>query len=82
MTDSTIAQNIISKCGGASALAGLLGYPRSTVNNWVNRKTIPSKQQSVILSAAVKGGIDLRPEDFFHLPPPQKRNGKHTNGAP
>jgi DNA-binding transcriptional regulator YdaS (Cro superfamily) len=83
MADSRVAQKIISKCGGASALAELLDYPRSTVNNWINRDGgIPAKQQSVILAAAIKNGIDLKPEDFFQLPPPKKRNGKHANGAP
>jgi len=82
MAYSQVAQKIISKCGGASALAELLDYPRSTVNNWINRTGgIPAKQQSVILAAAIKNGIDLKPEDFFQLPPPQRKRSGHKNGA-
>lgn len=63
---------IISKFGGARPLARLLGYPPTTVQNWEIRQSIPTKHQAIILNAAKKSGVDIKPE---HLIPSLKRNG-------
>lgn len=69
--------SIISLFGGPTALARLLDYPLQTVRNWGERENIPSKHHSPILKAAIKNGVEIKPEDFLAIPPKliEKANG-------
>ncbi len=71
-----IAQRIINKCGGPHAVAQMTGASVSRVYRWTYAKArggtggvIPARHHRPLLSEARKRGIDLRPEDFFDLPP-------------
>lgn len=61
------AQKVIQKFGGVSPLAKALDKPRSSVRNWWDRGVIPAREQSNVLLAAQKEGVDLKPDDFFEL---------------
>jgi len=70
-----VAQNIIKKCGGVSAVADMLSVSTVTVHRWTYPKErggtgglVPTKQQGALLEAARAHGIDLRPDDFFPTP--------------
>jgi hypothetical protein len=63
------AQKIISKFGGQSALASLIGKGQSTVQHWASVGTIPAKWQKQILEMARARGIDMGPSDFFQTTP-------------
>ena len=62
------AQRVISKFGGQSALASLLGKRQSTVQHWVKTGLIPSKWHEPLLSLAADNGISLSPGDFILSP--------------
>lgn len=62
------AKDIITKCGGAQAVADMLGLNFSAVYRWVYRGFIPARRQSDLLNAARERGIDLTPDDFFPAP--------------
>jgi P63C domain len=69
------AQRIVSKFGGQTALASLLGKRQSTIQHWVKTGHIPAKWQQPLLSLAKDNGIDLNPSDFVlppAAPPPQE----------
>ncbi len=58
------AQRVISKFGGQSALAKLLGKRQSTVQHWVKSGRVPAKWQQPLLSLATNHVVDLTPDDF------------------
>lgn len=69
---SNPAEIIISKFGGAPALAEILDVDPSRVYRWAYPRErggtdghIPSKRQSKILEEAKKRGIKVSPADFF-----------------
>ncbi len=45
-----------------------MSYPRSTVNNWIVRNSIPASQQGIILYHSNINNIGLNAEDFIELP--------------
>lgn len=59
------AQRIISKFGGQTALADVLGKKPSTVQYWAKAGRIPTKWQGTILRAAHEHGIEVYPGDFM-----------------
>ena len=74
------AKQIISRFGGQSALAGLLGKRQSTVQHWVRTGRIPSKWHESLLELARQQGIALEPRDFVSpdtpgVKPPDGRLG-------
>jgi hypothetical protein len=69
--------DIISKFGGVRPLAGMLGYPVTTVQNWLTRKRIPQQRWDELLIAGREHGIDIGRDDFF--PPPEfERDCSHN----
>ena len=64
----TTAQRIVSKFGGQTALATLVGRRQSTVQHWVKTGRIPSQWQETLLSLAKDHNIDLVPSDFVTQP--------------
>ena len=60
-----IIQTIIGKFGGIRSFARILSMPPQTVSSWKARNSIPAKHQKVILDAAKRNGIKLKPDDFF-----------------
>ncbi len=63
------AQRVISKFGGQSQLANLLGKTPSTVQYWATSGTIPAKWQATLLTLAKEQGIELYPGDFVDVLP-------------
>jgi hypothetical protein len=68
------AQRIISKCGGAQAVAEITGVHPSRVHRWGYPKekggsdgVIPARHHQKLLEGARKRGIKLRPADFFEV---------------
>ena len=59
------AHRIIAKFGTQVSLASALGIGQSTIAAWKRRGFIPVRQQSAVLTAARRLGIDLKPADFF-----------------
>lgn len=66
------ASQVIQKCGGISATAGMLSLHRSVVNRWLLPRSsggtgglVPAKHQQALLEAARARGIALLPSDFF-----------------
>jgi hypothetical protein len=65
---------IIKKFGGMSALARALGHKHvTTVQGWRDSGRIPAKQQPLVLAAADRVGVRIRPADLVVMPPPRKR---------
>jgi len=62
------AKDVITKFGGQTALAALIGKGQSTVGYWVRSGTVPAKWQSTLLELAAKKGIDLQLSDFLKSP--------------
>ncbi len=62
------AQKIVSRFGGQSTLAGLLGRRQSTIQHWCKTGIIPAKWQRQLLESAVQAGIRLSAEDFVSQP--------------
>ena len=69
---STIAKNIIAKCGGPHAVAEMLGLNVASVHKWKYSTEkggtgglIPTVRAQELLERARKAGVDLKPEDFF-----------------
>lgn len=67
-----IAQNIISKCGGPTIVAKMVGIDLSQVYRWTYPRNrggtnglIPAQHQQTLLREAHRHGIDLSPDDFF-----------------
>lgn len=59
------AQRVVSRFGGQSALAKLLGKRQSTVQHWVKAGRVPSKWQQPLLCLAKENEIDLSADDFL-----------------
>ena len=59
------AQRVVSKFGGQSALAALLGKRQSTIQHWVKAGLIPSKWHEPVLALAKEQGIGVIPSDFI-----------------
>jgi P63C domain len=59
------AQKIISRFGGQSALAGLLGRRQSTIQHWAKTGMIPAKWHRQLLDAAMQAGVRLSADDFI-----------------
>ena len=71
----TPAEYVIKKCGGAAAVAKIVGRTESAVYRWTYSKkdggtggTIPSTPQNLLLKAADAGLVSLSPGDFFPVP--------------
>jgi hypothetical protein len=62
------ADLVISKFGGQSALASAIGKRQSTVQHWAKTGIVPSKWHELVLSAAQKAAINLRPGDLVQVP--------------
>lgn len=62
-----LANEIIDKFGGQSALAKAINKRQSTIQHWYNNR-IPAKWQGIILGLAKKQGIKLKAEDFLDDP--------------
>ena len=67
-----IAQNVIKKCGGVSAVARITKRAESSIYKWTYPKDkggtdglIPSEVQVMLMDAARRGEVDLEPADFF-----------------
>lgn len=77
MTDQTdvssIAANVIAKCGGVRKTAALLGRDPSWVYKWTYPKgksagrggLVPDEDAQALMAAARRGEVDLTPADFF-----------------
>jgi DNA-binding transcriptional regulator YdaS (Cro superfamily) len=72
---TNVASKIIGKCGGAQAVAALLGLSPASVHKWkypVERGgtggLVPTNRQQELLDRARAAGVDLRPDDFFERP--------------
>lgn len=63
------AQYVVSKFGGQSALARLVGKGRSTVQHWCRAGVIPAKWHAVLLEIARDEGIALSADDLIAVPP-------------
>lgn len=63
-----IAQNVIQKFGGQSALARLIGKGQSTIQYWTKAGTIPAKWQNELLRLARENNINLNTNDFIESP--------------
>lgn len=70
-----IAENIITKCGGAQVVADWLGLKVSAVHRWKypperggTGGLVPSNRQQDLLEKARANGVDLTPDDFFAIP--------------
>lgn len=58
------AKRIISKFGGQTALAEIIGTKQSTVQHWAKTGTIPAKWHRPIIASAVDRGVSLSPGEF------------------
>ena len=63
------AQKVISKFGGQSALAKLIGKGQSTVQHWAKTGIIPAKWRKELLDLARTKGMLLSPGDFDEVTP-------------
>jgi hypothetical protein len=66
------AANIIAKCGGARAVAKIVGCSENWVFRWRlatdkggTGGLIPAKAQKKLMQASKDGLFDLKPDDFF-----------------
>lgn len=59
------AKAIITKFGGQTVLADLIGKGQSTVAYWAKAGKIPAKWQPILLQLATANGVDLTPADFI-----------------
>lgn len=63
--ETSLANRMVAKFGGKSALAAAISEPESTVRGWIERSTIPVKYHRPIVDAADRLGITLTEEDWF-----------------
>lgn len=56
---------IIEAFGGVRPMAKAINRPTSTVQSWKDRGSIPDDHKPVVLSEAMRRGLDLSPADFF-----------------
>ena len=68
--EQNAAKQIISRFGGQSALAGLLGRRQSTVQHWARIGRIPAQWQEKLLELARQHGMALEPKDFVSADTP------------
>lgn len=61
----TQASHIISKVGGKSALALLLGRPYSTIQRWESSGWIRSQYHDEIISKSAETETPVLKDDFF-----------------
>src|SRR5437660_7862173 len=59
-----LAERVIRRFGGQSALAQLLGKRQSTVEHWAGTGRIPAQWHQPLLSLARQRGIVLEARDF------------------
>jgi aspartate carbamoyltransferase catalytic subunit len=66
------AAHVIARCGGAAAVAQMLGLHVSNVHRWTYEKgrggtggRIPTRHQQALIERAAERGIPLGPDDFF-----------------
>lgn len=71
---SNSAERVIRKCGGADAVAEMLGINSTSVHRWKYGRAkggtdgrIPTSRQGELLEKAKKAGVDLTPADFFDV---------------
>jgi len=58
------SQHVISKFGGQTELAALIGKGQSTIAHWAKTGIIPAKWRPILLQLAEKKNIELMPADF------------------
>src|SRR5690606_2039413 len=63
------AVRIISRFGGQSALAALLGRRQSTIQHWANTGRIPAQWHQPLISLARQRGVILEAKDFVNPNP-------------
>jgi myo-inositol-1-phosphate synthase len=63
-TPGNPAERVISRFGGQSALANLLGRRQSTIEHWAKTGRIPAQWQRPLMSLARGRGIILEAKDF------------------
>lgn len=75
----TPAELVIEKFGGHARVAEVLGVDVSRVYRWTYSSErggtgglVPQKHQAKLMEAAVAGGIELAPADFFAPLPPER----------
>ena len=68
--EQNAAKQIISRFGGQSALASLLGRRQSTVQHWARIGRIPSQWHEKLLELARQHGMALEPKDFVSADAP------------
>ena len=68
--EHSAAKQIISRFGGQSALASLLGRRQSTVQHWARIGRIPAQWQERLLELARQHGMALEPKDFVSADTP------------
>lgn len=74
----TVAEHVITKCGGARRVAEMLSLDTATVHKWKypaerggTGGVVPAGRQFELLSKAREAGIDLIPNDFFPVDAPR-----------
>lgn len=65
----SIKDDIIAKFGGVNAVALICGVTAGAVSQWT---LIPARHQNTLLSAAIKNGINVKPDHFYDLPKRKK----------
>lgn len=76
------AKEIITKFGGQSALARLVGKGQTTIAYWAKTGTIPAKWHETLLSIATRQGIKLTPNDLIFHPQDSQVSAKNTGSVP
>lgn len=66
------AATIVSKLGGPTAVASIVGVHRTRVSNWMRDRSsggtggvIPMKHVAKLLEYAKSNGVDIKAEDFI-----------------
>lgn len=62
-----VVERIIKKFGTQERLAEAVQVNQSVVAGWKRRGVVPARQQSEVLKAGQKLGIDITPADFFDM---------------
>jgi hypothetical protein len=69
---SSVAEHVITKCGGPKIVAEMLGLDVSSVHKWKyptekggTGGLVPANRQQELLDKARSDGIELVPSDFF-----------------
>jgi hypothetical protein len=65
------AEAVITKFGGPTALARVIGRGQSTISYWRKVGIVPAKWQAALMTYADEMGIPLTAEDFLPPRPPQ-----------